>query len=100
MWRRETKSPSGYLSHHNVEIQEGDIPAVMDGSLHRNFFSCRRTALKTGGIKLPGNGIPFPGNGIPLPGKKIPHEKGQRTCPLACEFMVAGAGFEPATFGL
>ena len=31
----------------------------MVGSLHRNFFSCQSTALKTGGIKLPGNGIPF-----------------------------------------
>ena len=61
VWRREVKSLPVYLSYHNEEIQEGDIPAVMVGSLHRNFFSCQSTALKTGGIKLPGNGIALPG---------------------------------------
>lgn len=44
MWRRETKSPSGYLSHHNVEIQEGDNLAVVAVSLHRIICSCREMA--------------------------------------------------------
>lgn len=62
MWRREVKSQPRYPSYHNVEIQEGNIPVVMVGSLHRNFFGYQSAALKTGGIKLPGNGIALPGN--------------------------------------